>query len=213
MTSTNWLNKFKSNVKDSSVPTKLSSKKKFWLGAAILLGISLIFLGSGGKEPPSPPAGKKAADIGEPGDSSSAKSVIAGEEKELSARLQSMLEKIEGAGNVRVTVRLAASTRESYAINTTTGKKNTVEKDQGGGTRTITENTGTSQLVMARNGQGDSPVVEMETASQVAGVLVVADGAADPRVRERLFDAVRVALNVEAHRIMVLPGNPTTYNQ
>jgi len=49
-------------------------------------------------------------------------------------------------------------------------------------------------------------VVQMETASRIAGVLVVARGASNPQVKERLFEAVRVALNVEPHKILVLPG-------
>ncbi|MFZ5633641.1 MAG: hypothetical protein ACOY40_12435 [Bacillota bacterium] len=204
----NWLNRFiKSGDGGGAGPSKINSKKMWWLAGAILLGISLIFLGNSGNQPPLP-AGEKVADTGEAAaDRTAQKTLMAAEEEVLAAKLQSMLEKIEGAGSVRVTVRLATSARESYAINTTTGRKTTVEKDQGGGTRTINENTDTSQLVIARDGKGDSPVVEMESASRVAGVLVVAGGAANPRVKERLFEAVRVALNVEPHRVLVLPGN------
>lgn len=186
-------------------PVKLSMKRMLWLGAAVILGISLIVLGGGGQQSPSGVIEKKdtgeAAAVGSP-----PKSIMVAEEDALSARLQSMLERIEGSGEVKVTVRLATSSRESYATNTTVGSKNTLEKDQGGGTRTINENSDTTQLVIAKNGKGDTPVVQMETASRVAGVLVVAGGASSPLVKERLFEAVRVALNVEPHKILVLPG-------
>ncbi len=176
-----------------------------WLMGAVFLGISLIILGSGGQPPP-PPV-EKRADAGEaPAEVAAHKTMMAAEEEALAAKLQYMLERIDGAGSVKVTVRLAASARENYAVNTTTGRKTTVEKDQGGGTRTINENSDASQLVMSRNGKGEAPVVEMETASRVAGVLVVAGGAGNPRVKEKLFEAVRVAVNVEPHRIMVMSG-------
>jgi stage III sporulation protein AG len=107
---------------------------------------------------------------------------------------------------VKVTVKLAASTREDYAINTTAGSKTTQEKDQGGGTRVTTENTDTNQLVLIREGAGENPVVEQEQAAKVAGVLVVADGAGNPEVKANLFQAVRVSLGVEPQKIVILPS-------
>lgn len=200
----NWLSRLV-NDEGGGGPQKTIKKKFGWLAGAVLIGIGLIILGSGGGQPPAP-AVEKAADSGGAADIAARKTMIAAEEEALAAKLQDMLEKIEGSGSVRVTVRLATSAREAYAINTTSGRKTTVEKDQGGGTRTINENSDSSQLVIARSGNGDSPVVEMESASGVAGVLVVAGGAGNPRVKERLFEAVRVALNVDPHRIVVLTG-------
>ncbi|MCL6639637.1 MAG: hypothetical protein K6T80_08185, partial [Firmicutes bacterium] len=114
--------------------------------------------------------------------------------------------RVEGAGRVEVSVRLQASTRAEYAVNTTSGKKTTQEKDQSGGSRVITEDTGSGQLVMNRSGQGiEAPVVERETAPQVAGVLVVAEGAGDAAVKAKLFEASRVALGIEPQKILVVP--------
>lgn len=202
----NWWSRLVGGGAGNASPPKISRKKMLWLIGAVFLGISLIVLGNGGGQPP-PSAREKSAGAGEaPAEVTAQKTMMAAEEEALAAKLQSMLERIDGAGSVKVTVRLAASARETYAINTTTGRKTTVEKDQGGGTRTINENSDASQLVMARNGKGETPVVEMEMASRVAGVLVVAGGAGNPQVKERLFDAVRVAVNVEPHRIMVMTG-------
>ncbi len=186
-------------------PQKAVRKKMWWLAGAVFLGVGLIILGNMGSPPPQTEQ-KNAAAIDPPADRPALKSRMAVEEEALAARLQGLLERIEGAGSVRVTIRLASSAREDYAVNTTTGKKTTVEKDQGGGARTINENSDSVQVVIARDGKGDSPVVEMETASKVAGVLVVSGGAANPAVRERLFEATRVALNVDPHRIVVLPS-------
>ncbi len=201
-----WMNRLSGGAGDRGGPPKITRKKMIWLAGAVFLGISLIVLGNGGGRT-TPPAGENRAPAGEyAADVTIQKSTMAAEEEALAARIRAMLESIEGSGSVRVTVRLAASSRETYATNTTTGRKTTVEKDQGGGTRTINENSDTIQLVMARNGKGESPVVEMASASKVAGVLVVASGAGNPQVKERLFEAVRVALNVEPHRITVLNG-------
>lgn len=205
-----WFNRLRES--SSGTPIKDNIKRIWLLVGAVFLGISLILFGNSGDQPP-PQAEKKIIDIGETGNQNTVtakKSLMAAEEDALAAKLQVMLEKIEGSGDVRVTVRLATSAREDYAVNTNTGSKTTVEKDQGGGTRTINENSGTNQLVITRDDQGEIPVVEMESASKVAGVLVVAAGAGKPMVKERIFEAVRVALNVEPHRILVMPAEGGT---
>lgn len=207
----NWLNRLTGDAGGGG-PQKITQKRMWWLAGAVILGIGLIVLGSGGSRS-DPPVSEKRPEAAETApERAIQKTLMAAEEEAMARKLEDMLERIEGSGSVKVTVRLAASAREAYAINTTTGRKTTVEKDQGGGTRTINENNETSQLVIARNGKGDAPVVEMETASRVAGVLVVAGGAGDPRVKERLFEAVRVALNVEPHRIVVLPAKGVPNN-
>jgi len=126
-------------------------------------------------------------------------------EEDLNKSLCAMLKQIKGAGKVEVFVRLADSGRSDYAVNNSTGKKTTQERDQSGGTRVTTEDTGSGQLVMVRGSQGiESPVLERENAPRVAGVLVVAEGAGNARVKTRLFEAVRVALGIEPHKILVL---------
>jgi stage III sporulation protein AG len=61
-------------------------------------------------------------------------------------------------------------------------------------------------VVLSRNNQGmEGPVLEREMAPEVAGVLVVAEGARSPQVKAGLFRAVQVALGVEPHKVIVLP--------
>lgn len=107
---------------------------------------------------------------------------------------------------MEVIVQLATSTHNDYAIDTNTGLKTTSENDQSGGSRQITENTDTSTVVIARGNQGlEEPVVRKEVAPDVAGIMVVAEGAGMPRVKSDLFRAVQVALGVEPQKIIVLP--------
>ncbi|NLJ75776.1 MAG: hypothetical protein GX325_00745, partial [Peptococcaceae bacterium] len=48
-------------------------------------------------------------------------------------------------------------------------------------------------------------VIERQEAPHIAGVLVVAEGAVDARVKAKLYEATRVAVGVEPQRILVLP--------
>jgi len=128
------------------------------------------------------------------------------EERYLAKRLANMLAKINGAGNVSVAVRLESSTKSKYAVNKNTNHRTTQEKDQAGGTRVITEGTEDGQVVLVQGGNGyQTPLVELESAAEVAGVLVVAEGAYDVNVKAELFKAVQVALGIEPQKIMVVP--------
>lgn len=184
---------------------KLSRKKIWWLAGLMALGALLVMVGSGGDKKDMSGQENAQNKMTIPGETA-ARTAMEREEDALAGKLQDMLGQIQGAGLVKVTVKLAASTREDYAINTTTGSKTTQEKDQGGGTRVTTENTDTNQLVLIRAGSGENPVVEQEQAAKVAGVLVVADGAGNPEVKSNLFQAVRVSLGVEPQKIVILPS-------
>ena len=184
-------------------PPKQQRQKMIWLAGAILLGVAFILIGNSGKSGPGNQP-KTAIETGE--QKAGFSSIMTQEEEILAGRLKNLLSQVKGAGAVDVSVRLATSRRDKYAVNTTTGRKTTEEKDQAGGTRLITENTGNEQLVLLRDGQREAPVVEEEQAARIAGVLVVAEGAKDPAIKAHLFQAVQVALGVEPQKILILPA-------
>jgi len=168
-----------------------------------LLGIALLVLGNLGGRSGSPAPEQKGEG---PDLRTNPTGEMRREEEALAASLQALLTQVRGVGEVRVAVRLEGSTESDFAVNTVTGNKTTQEKDRNGGSRTITEVSNNGQVVLVRDGRGQEvPVVERERAPRVAGVLVVAEGAADPRVRLALSRAVEVALAVPPHRIIVLP--------
>jgi len=187
------------------VPPKNQGRRNLWLAGLAVIGIMmLVFSGLSGGKAPDQQSSRQQAPV--PPAREQVKSNMSLEEEQLGQKLCAMLGRIEGAGQVEVSVRLSGSTRNEYAVNTTTGKKTTQERDQSGGTRLTNEDTGSGQLVMNRNGTGgEQPVVERELAPQVAGVLVVAGGARDAGVRAKLFEATRVALGIEPHKIIVVP--------
>ncbi len=184
--------------------------KKFWLlMGAVLLGITLMLLGGSGSGDTMAETGRNHADTQLSGRESTvystASSIMTAEEREIAAGLQRMLEQIAGAGRVEVAVQLATSTYNDFATNNDSGIKKTVEEDQNGGTREITENTGTSTVVITGEGQGlEKPVISREVAPEVAGVLVVAEGAGEPAVKAGLFRAVQVSLGIQPHKIAVM---------
>ncbi len=181
-------------------PPKLQKKQLWGLACLVILGVILILSGHGKSTP-------KNALSQDPKEKAVSfyRSVTAQEEETMARALEQMLGQVAGAGKVKVTVRLASSTRQEYAVNTTSSRKTTEEKDQGGGNRLTTENTDQGQVVLIHNGQEEKPVVEKEQAARVEGVLVVAEGASEPHVKASLFQATRVALGAAPQKIIILP--------
>ncbi len=140
-------------------------------------------------------------DSGQPGTDP----VSAGEK--LSGRLAEILSGVEGVGRVRVEVTLDAGPRVSYHEETRSTDSDTAEADAEGGTREIVESTEERSLSVVRSSGGEEiPVVREVEPGQIRGVLVVAEGASDPRVRAELSGAVATLLDVGVHRVTVLVG-------
>lgn len=123
----------------------------------------------------------------------------------LESRLEKVLGEIDGAGRVSVTVIFSEGSTREFAVNVSTTVKEVEEKDQAGGNRTTCEKTENGQVVMQGNEQ--QPVVVKESMPKIQGVLVVAQGAENPLIKERLFLAVQSLLQVPAHRINVCSMN------
>lgn len=122
-------------------------------------------------------------------------------EKALESKLAENLRQMQGVGQVRVTVTLASGIKSDYAKNESITKRTTEETDKAGGVRKSTETTENDQLVMP-NGVAQ-PVVIMEESPAVAGVLVIAEGAKEAKVREGIHNAVRTLLNIPTNKITV----------
>ncbi len=125
----------------------------------------------------------------------------------LSRRLAGILSGVQGAGTVRVEVTLGPGPRVRYHEETRATESDTQEADAEGGTREITEWTEDRSLSVVRSSGGDElPVIVEVEPGEIRGVLVVAEGAGDPRVRAELSGAVATLLDVGVHRVKVLTG-------
>ncbi len=110
-----------------------------------------------------------------------------------------ILSRIEGAGEVSVSLTFAKSAQTEYAVNASTTLRSTQEATDGGQTRSVTEQTSTGELVMSDS----APVAVQESMAQVQGVLVVASGADKPRVCAQISEALQNLLALPAHKIVI----------
>lgn len=125
--------------------------------------------------------------------------------KSLKADLTKILSRIEGVGQVSVELTFESGPEYELAYDEQTRTSETEEKDNAGGIRRISELTQERKVVIV-NDRGEKPIVVKEIQPKVRGVVVVAEGADNSRVKASLFSAVQAVLDLPAHRIQVLPA-------
>lgn len=120
----------------------------------------------------------------------------------LESRLEKILSQIQGVGNVKVMITLAASTEKI------------VEKDieiRNASSESDTENSvsndRTEQSVYSNFSEGELPYVKQELSPVIEGVLVVADGGDNAVVKQNITEAIQALFDIDTHKIRVMKHN------
>ncbi len=125
----------------------------------------------------------------------------------LEEQLSAILSKIQDAGAVSVMITLESSSEFVPAKDESVSDKVTNEKDLNGGTRIINELNTNDKVVFKNTQEGNSePLIVKEINPQVKGVIVVAEGAKNPKVKLKLTQAVQTVLDIPAYRVTVYEG-------
>ena len=130
-------------------------------------------------------------------------------EETLEARLEDILSTVRGAGRVRVLVTYAtAGERVTATVSTRDASSS---ETSGGTTATRTEQSREMrQPATVSTEGGQSPIILVEREPEIRGVIVVAEGAADPTVRLSLQRAVQAVTGVALSCIEVFEMNYPT---
>lgn len=127
-------------------------------------------------------------------------------EESMARSLEQTLSSVAGAGRlqVRLTLLSGPTVLPFYKTQDQTGT--TREKAQDGSTRDTTQTNESREVIVQRGLSGHEvmPVMKKSRA-EIAGVLVVAEGARNDRVRAQLLRSTATALGIPAHRIDVVP--------
>ena len=123
-------------------------------------------------------------------------------EKNLEDKIALSLEKMKGVGKVKVLVTYNSSLIKEFARDESVTQRTSKESDKEGGTRETVEVTENNRLVLVGN---TGALIVVEERPQIAGVLIIAEGASDPKVKEQIFEAVKTLLNIQPARINVAP--------
>ena len=123
-------------------------------------------------------------------------------ESNIEDRLSEILSKLKGVGKVDVMVTLEDSVEKIPASNVTTTREITNELDSQGGTREVSREDETIQVVNTSN----DVVVLKEVKPGIKGVIVVAEGAENAVIMETLYEAVKTVLGVAGNRVQIFPS-------
>ena len=115
----------------------------------------------------------------------------------LQRELESILCQVRGAGRVRVAVWYSAGSSAVYA----TESEDSSERRTDGEEEQLSEDRRVSVATV-----GDQPLLVRQESAAVRGVVVVAEGAGDPQVKERLYAAVKSLLGLKTSQIAVIEG-------
>lgn len=108
-------------------------------------------------------------------------------------RLRAILSEIDGAGEVSVMITYCGTTSSDIAFEQ---KQDSVRSERE--TTTRRENS-------AITADG-APVVKGEVYPKARGVIIIAEGAGDVRVRKSMTDAACAALDIAPYKVCVLEG-------
>ncbi len=109
-------------------------------------------------------------------------------ESRMEDKLEELLAQVEGVGRVRVMLTLEG-----------TGEK-TVEKD-----KEISQESSREETVYAEYGSSERmPYVTAETNPKVDGVLVIAEGGGDSRIKAEIMEAAEALFGIEPHKIKIM---------
>lgn len=125
-------------------------------------------------------------------------------EEELEEKLENVLSQISGAGTVAVNITLDTGTKYIYARNNNDSNKKILEEDKAGGVRETEQHEQRSEIVILDQGGASEAVIKNKIRPQIRGVLVVAEGAVDSKIKADLIDAVKVGLGIKSYKIKVL---------
>lgn len=123
----------------------------------------------------------------------------------LEKRMEEIISGMEGVGKVQVMITLSDTGMEILERNREITASDLEETDNAGGNRKNTESGQREEVIYKRDADGnETPYVVQRKLPEVTGVVVIAEGAGNTKVKENIIGAVSVLFNLNEHRIKVI---------
>ena len=184
------MGKFLNKLKEKISMGKVKLNKRSQLVIAGILGLVVLIIFMNGIRSTTKDKGVKVEKI------QTTETSFGSYEKHMEQRLENILSSISGVGDVNVFVMTETSVKTIYAGNedVKTSGENSAGANQ------------TFEIVFEKNGTTTTPIISLEIYPEITGVLVVAEGVNDEKLRLCVINAVSVALDIENSKIEVLTG-------
>ncbi len=124
--------------------------------------------------------------------------------QDLEQRLVEMLLEIKGVKNAKVMIMLESTEQKEILREEDVIKEDTSESDSSGGKRDVHSYQKDETMIYVRDAEGkEIPYVMSEQMPEIRGVAVIADGAEDPIIREKIILLIKALFGIEINKIMV----------
>ncbi len=126
----------------------------------------------------------------------------------LEERLEEVLKKVEGVGEVEVMITLKGS-KEVVVLKDEPFRMEKVNEDDGeGGKRTTSNHDQEENTILIENEDGSkTPYILKELEPQVEGIIVIATGGNNGEIIKQIIEAVQVLFGVAPHKVKVMKMN------
>lgn len=123
----------------------------------------------------------------------------------LESKLQNILSKVNGVGDVEVMITLEESKERIVLKDSPYTQDSVNESDGEGGIRESNSSTRGDETVMSSNGDGETtPYIIKEIQPSILGVLIIAEGGNNAVIETKIVQAVEALFDVPAHKIVVM---------
>ena len=126
---------------------------------------------------------------------------------ELELKLETILSKIQGVGEVKVCINYSESSEIIPMYNENTKTSNTEETDTAGGTRTIEESESQKEIIYEENEGQKTPITQKVVEPKIEGAIITAKGAGNAEIKSSIIQAVEAVTGLATHKIQVFEMN------
>ena len=125
----------------------------------------------------------------------------------LEEKLEAILSKIQGVGNVKVCINYSESSEVVAMYNETSKVSDTEESDTSGGTRKIQETDSQKDIIYKEENGAKTPITQKVVQPKIEGAIITAKGANDMTTKTNIIQAVEAATGLATHKIQVFEMN------
>lgn len=125
--------------------------------------------------------------------------------KEMENKLESILRKVNGIGEVEVMITLKASKEQVTLKDSPYTQEGLNEEDGEGGNRTNNSISREESTVLVTNENGETvPYIIQELEPEIEGVVVIAEGGDNAMIIKDIMEAAEVLFDVPVHKVKVM---------
>ena len=128
-------------------------------------------------------------------------------EDDLNTKLENILRKINGVGEVSVFINYSESSEVVAMYNQNSKSSSTEETDTSGGIRKIEETDTQKDIVYQENNGEKIPITQKIIQPKIEGAIITAKGAGDVNVKTSIIQAVEAVTGLATHKIQVFEMN------